>query len=113
VAKTEPEIREIVSRFAAEVEKLGVKPRTILLFGSYAAGTAREESDIDLVVVSEDFQNMNLRERLELLGLAAGRVYEPIEALGYTEAEIEAERQGTFLEQIMKNHVPVLTTRPT
>jgi hypothetical protein len=28
------------------------------------------------------------RERLEALGLAAGRVFEPIEAIGYTEDEV-------------------------
>ena len=27
---------------------------------------------------------LNLRERLEVLGLAAGKVFEPIEARGYT-----------------------------
>lgn len=45
---------------------------------------------------------MNLRERLELLGLAAGRVFEPIEALGYTPDEPEANRKGTFLEEALK-----------
>jgi hypothetical protein len=31
---------------------------------------------------------MNLRERLEILDLAAEQVFEPIEALGYTPKEI-------------------------
>jgi hypothetical protein len=31
---------------------------------------------------------MNIRERLEILGLAAGQVFEPIEAIGYTPKEI-------------------------
>lgn len=83
-----------------EIEKLGVKPQKILLYGSYAKGTPREDSDIDVIVISEDFKDMNLRERLELLGIAAGRVFEPIEALGYTEKEIEADKKGTFLEEI-------------
>ncbi len=61
----------------------------------YAKGNLREDSDIDLVVISDDFKNMNLRERLEILGLAAGQVFEPIEALGYTPKEI-IQKKETF-----------------
>ncbi len=43
---------------------------------------------------------MNLRERLEILGLAAGNVFEPIEALGYTPQEV-LEKKETFLEAII------------
>ncbi|MBI4714342.1 MAG: nucleotidyltransferase domain-containing protein [Nitrospirae bacterium] len=103
MVKTEREIKEIINRFAIEVERLGVKPQRTLLFGSYAKGTPREESDIDLIVISADFERMNLRERLELLGIAAGRVFEPIEALGYTEDEIATGKKGTFLEEILSN----------
>ena len=100
MVKTEREIKEIIERLGIEIERLGVKPGKIILYGSYAKGTPREDSDIDIIVVSEDFKNMNLRERLELLGIAAGKVFEPIEALGYTEEEIEADKKGTFLEEI-------------
>lgn len=102
MAKTAREIKAIIDRYAAEVVKLGVMPESILLYGSYARGNAREDSDIDIIVVSKDFRNMNLRERLELLGLAAGRVFEPMEALGYTPDELEANRRGTFLEEALK-----------
>ena len=102
MAKTAREIKTIIDRYAAEMMKLGVMPESILLYGSYARGNAREDSDIDIIVVSRDFKNMNLRERLELLGLAAGRVFEPIEALGYTPDELEANRKGTFLEEALK-----------
>jgi predicted nucleotidyltransferase len=102
MVKTEREIKEIISRYAIEIEKLGIKPQRILLYGSYAKGNAREDSDIDLVVVSENFKDMNVRERLELLGIAAGKVFEPIEAIGYTSAEIEVNKKGTFLEEILE-----------
>jgi len=101
MVKTEREIEEIINKFKGVVDELGIKPKEIILYGSYAEGTARDDSDIDLIVVSNDFEKMNLRERLELLGLAAGRVFEPIEALGYTEAEIEEAKKETFLEEIL------------
>ena len=102
MVKTEREIKEIISRYAAELEKSGIKSSQILLYGSYAKGNAREGSDIDLIVISESFEDMNIRERLELLGVAAGKVFEPIEALGYTPDEIEANKRGTFLEEILE-----------
>ena len=103
MVKTEREIKEIIEKFQAEIEKLGVKPLRMRLFGSYAGGTPREDSDIDVIVVSDDFKAMNLRERLELLGIAAGRVFEPIEALGYTQEELESRKNESFLETILKS----------
>lgn len=81
--------KDIIKRFETELIKLNIRPKKIILFGSYANGNPREDSDIDIVVISEDFRNLNLRERLEVLGLAAGKVFEPIEALGYTPEEVE------------------------
>lgn len=103
MVKTEREIKEIIDRYRQEIEKLGIKPQKIILFGSYAGGAPREDSDIDLIIVSDDFKDMNLRERLELLGIAAGRVFEPIEALGYTQEELESRKKETFLEAILKS----------
>ncbi len=102
MVKTEREIKEIIYKFELALEGLGIKPERILLYGSYAKGTPREDSDIDIIVISDDFKDMNLLERLELLGIAAGRVFEPIEALGYTPEEIESNRKETFLEEIFE-----------
>jgi len=102
MVKTEREIKEIISRYTVELKKLGITSQRILLYGSYATGNAREDSDIDLIVISENFKNMNIRERLELLGIAGGKVFEPIAALGYTPEEIEANRRGTFLEEVLE-----------
>ena len=100
MVKTKREIEEIIEKYRKELKSLGISPQRILLYGSFATGNPREDSDIDLIVISEDFKSMNLRERLEILGLAAGRLFEPIEAIGYTEEEVKDTR-GTFLEEIL------------
>ncbi|BCB96060.1 DNA polymerase beta-like region [Dissulfurispira thermophila] len=107
MVKTAQEIKEIVERYAAELEKIGIRPQRVILYGSYAKGQAREDSDIDLIVISEDFKGRNLRERLEILGLAAGRVFEPIEARGYTEEEIIAKEDGSFLDEVVTEGLAV------
>jgi len=98
-------IKNIIERFKAELIKLNIRPQKIIVFGSYAKGNPREDSDIDIVVISEDFRNLNLRERLEILGLAAGRVFEPIEALGYTPEESKEANPISILNEVLASGV--------
>ena len=104
MVKTEREIDTIIEKYQKELIKLNLTPQKIILYGSYRDGNPREESDIDLIVISEDFAEMNLGERLEILGLAAGRVFEPIEAIGCTQVEIENSKE-TFLESILDSNI--------
>lgn len=99
------EITEIIERFKQSLEKLGVKTKKIIIFGSYAKGKAKKHSDIDVVVISDDFKNIDLFKRLEIIGiaLAKARVMEPVEALGYTEEEYNSEGEGTFIGDKVKS----------
>jgi len=81
---------------------MGIRPAHILLYGSQAAGTAREGSDIDLIVISDDWKKYNHRQRLELLGIASARILEPIQAQGFTPSEIKSKKVMPFWEQIIK-----------
>ena len=94
------DVKRIIERYRQELKNFNIDSQKIILYGSYAKGNPREDSDIDLIVISDDFKDMNLRERLEILGIAAGRVFEPIEALGYTPKEIKQKKE-TFLEAII------------
>jgi predicted nucleotidyltransferase len=50
-----PEILSSVSKYRRVVESAGIPVRAMILFGSYAKGTQRVGSDIDLAVVSPMF----------------------------------------------------------
>ncbi len=102
MAKTTPTLKRIIKRYRAQLEKMGIRPTRILLYGSQAAGTAREGSDIDLIVISDDWENYGYRQRLELLGVAAARILEPVQAQGFTPGEIKLKKIMPFWEQIMK-----------
>ena len=58
---------------------MGIRVEGVILFGSHARGEANEGSDIDLLIVSPDFEGLNTRARLERLGVAAARLWQPIE----------------------------------
>ncbi|MCE4625233.1 MAG: nucleotidyltransferase domain-containing protein [Desulfurococcales archaeon] len=49
------------------MSKREVKVEKIILFGSVARGDFTESSDIDLLVVSKDWEGMTLEERLSIL----------------------------------------------
>jgi predicted nucleotidyltransferase len=104
MAQTTPELEQIIRRFQQQLEKMGIHTEQVMLYGSQAAGSAREGSDIDLIVISNDWKNLNQRERLELLGVAAARILEPIQAQGFTPAEISRRRITPFWEHILKEH---------
>lgn len=97
--------KKIVQKYVRELRKAGIQPQQILLYGSYAQGTADQWSDIDLVVISEDFANIPSLQRLELLSLATRDVNAPIEALGVTLQEIEKNGKDSILwEAIQKKY---------
>lgn len=108
MAETTPELKMIVQRFRAELEKMGIRCEQVLLFGSWASGTAREGSDIDLFVVSPDWERYSERERFEILGIAAARILEPIQARGVTPDEIKAHRLSPFWKQVLTEQAIVV-----
>ena len=102
MAQTTPELKQIVQRFCEQLEKMGIHPEKVMLYGSQATGTTREGSDIDLIVISSDWKKFNQRERLELLGIASARILEPVQAQGFTPVEISKNQLMPFWTHVMK-----------
>ncbi len=51
------EIMDSVNKFIEEIKKR-YNVTAIILFGSYAKGTENEDSDIDIAVISDDFEDI-------------------------------------------------------
>ncbi len=77
----------MISEFAKALEAEKVKPRKIILLGPSSTGPQQEGSDIELVVISEDFAGKDYWERIDLLSAATVRVFAPIEATAMTPQE--------------------------
>jgi len=82
-------VLNIIGQFKKVLEKKGIKINRIILFGSYAAGKQQDASDIDLVVISDDFLHQDYWQRIELLTDAIYEVFKPIEAVAMTVKEWE------------------------
>jgi uncharacterized protein len=107
MAQTTPQLEQIIQRFRSQLEKMGIHAEQVMLYGSQLTGSAREGSDIDLIVISNDWANLTQRERLELLGIAAARILEPVQAQGFTPAEISRRSPAPFWEHIIEQAVAV------
>jgi len=59
-------IDEVVEYLKLSLLKSGVQVDSIALFGSALHGNMDKESDIDLIVISSDFINLDLFERARL-----------------------------------------------
>jgi len=59
----------------------------VLFFGSRVYGEPLKSSDLDMIVVSPDFEGMSFPERLSLLSRLWLEPY-PLEVLGYTTEEL-------------------------
>jgi predicted nucleotidyltransferase len=97
------EIYQVITEYKQRLKALGINVKKTILYGSYADGRTKEDSDIDLIIVSDDFKNMDIWERLCLLGRARIGIKRPIEIMGFTQEELESEDSVAFIKNEIKS----------
>lgn len=105
------EVEEQVQRFVELVEKR-IPVDALILFGSYARGTPRPWSDIDVAVISSFWEGLSRQERMTMLGRwawEAGAVW--VESVGYTPEELAQASPGSFVGDIRDRGVYLKGTR--
>ena len=90
------QIQQPLNQFLQAVSK-NVRVDQLIIFGSYLEGKARSDSDIDVVVVSENFRDIDPFDRSRMLDNAAGDINPEIQAWGFTAEELEAADELTTL----------------
>jgi predicted nucleotidyltransferase len=81
-------------------------PQRVILFGSHARGTAREDSDVDLLVVAL-FEGTGFRKSLEILNRLDVRL--PLDLIAYRPEDVERRyREGDPLVREAIDHGKVL-----
>ena len=95
------EVIEVVNRFCQGITALGIRPEKIILYGSYANNTDRETSDINIVIVSDDFSGKNFWERIDIMSEVIYEIFAPIEAVAMTPEEWD--RGDSFIVDFAQN----------
>lgn len=75
----------------------------VVLFGSYAGGSFREDSDFDMAVISKDFETMSILEKIDLFSKTALAVDSRVELKGFGLDEFLNPEKGSLLGMI-KQH---------
>lgn len=98
--------------FLADAIYLACKPRAVWLFGSRARGTAREDSDIDLMVVIRDGRDTDIAVELVRATAAGGLA---VDLLVCTESEFAdcAHMSGTIIEAVHREGRRIYADRDT
>jgi uncharacterized protein len=83
----------ILIKFKTILKKNGTAIDKMILYGSFATNTQHEGSDIDVIVISKDFNEKDYWQRNEILTNALMEVFKPIEAIPMTPNEWENKNQ--------------------
>ncbi|MCC6545301.1 MAG: nucleotidyltransferase domain-containing protein [Nitrospirae bacterium] len=66
------QIIRTIKKFIRALKHEGISVDRVILYGSYAKGKARTDSDIDIAVVSKDFGKDRVEEGMSLFRIAGG-----------------------------------------
>jgi predicted nucleotidyltransferase len=94
-----------INRYIDLLKQEGIDVSKVILFGSYAKGTAKPESDIDIAIVSSQFGKNNLKEMMLLRRLAL-KIDSHIEPLPFSPREIN-DRYSTLAQEILKYGISI------
>ena len=82
------EIKELLIQL---LEQREISIEKIILFGSYAKNSFRKDSDIDIIIISTDFREMDIFERVKLSsGLHREfikRIKKPVDIMYFSDKE--------------------------
>ena len=106
---TRQEIEAIATDYVRSLKKHGIRVEEVILFGSYARGDARDNSDIDLAFISDDFEKYNAVERQRLLA-ACRNGFAPTEVVGYSRRMLREKASSSPLaEAVLSKGQPLHT----
>ncbi|HJN17485.1 MAG TPA: nucleotidyltransferase domain-containing protein [Armatimonadota bacterium] len=94
------EVDAIVARYLERVRQR-VPVAAAYLYGSYATGEADDDSDIDMAIISPAFGS-DVAGEMSLLMRACWPDATHVEALPFSDAELENPSRGSFLREVLK-----------
>lgn len=98
---TATDLNEIISAF---VTLLGdaVSIEAVILYGSYANGSPDEWSDIDIAVISPDFEELVMWERQRIISRSTVQRDASLAPIGYPSSEYHNPGPHSFLREIIR-----------
>ena len=105
MAQVPNEIMIILKKYVAELERNNIHLKAVVLFGSYATGRYEKFSDIDVALVSDDFQGVRFSDREKIRRPTLDIDYR-ISPLPYRSEDFKEE--DLFVKEILKTGVKII-----
>ena len=94
----EPAIVRVVTECLLAVRRSGLRVSRGVVFGSHARGEARPESDIDVLVISPEFDGPYDRQRVDILWQMRARTDSRVEPFGVGERQWQEDDANPIIE---------------
>lgn len=95
---------EIIRKYVNELNSHNIPVQEVILFGSYAAEVPREDSDIDVAIVSEAFTDDRFEDRRRIVPLRR-KIDSRIEPIPFTPERFS--RGGNLIDEIRRKGIKV------
>jgi predicted nucleotidyltransferase len=105
MAEVPIEIIEKVKLFVAELQKNNFHIEKAILYGSYANGTSNEWSDIDIALVSNDFEGCRIKDKNRIRDIKA-KIDFSLSPLPYRPEDFN--ESDLFVKEILKTGIRIV-----
>jgi predicted nucleotidyltransferase len=94
----EPPIAKMIQGYLAAVRRSGIRVSQAVLFGSYARGDARPDSDVDILVIAPEFDGPYDKSRIDLLWALRAQTDSRIEPIAVGERQWREDDASAIIE---------------
>ena len=91
-----------MAKSVADILLQYINVEKLILFGSYAYGKPDKYSDVDIAVISEDFERMNILDQISLFAKIPLAIDSRLELVGFSKKEYLKPESASFLAMIKK-----------
>lgn len=102
-----------VQGYLAAVRRSGIQAEQGILFGSYARGDARPDSDVDVLIIAPEFDAPYDRQRIDLLWELRVHTDSRIEPIAVGERQWREDRSSPLIEMARREAVAVASPATT
>jgi len=94
----------VIKEFINALKREGIDIDRVILFGSYAKGHARPESDIDIAIISKDFGKDRVEEGMTLFRIA-GKIDPRLEPIPFSTKVFENDTWIPLIYEIRQKGI--------
>jgi predicted nucleotidyltransferase len=104
----EPPIAKMIQSYLMAVRRSGIRVSQAVLFGSYARGDARPDSDVDILVIAPEFDGPYDKSKIDLLWALRAQTDSRIEPIAVGERQWREDDASVIIEMARREGQEIL-----